>query len=175
MLNYIVNLVVPLMIFLIIINGLSEKKDIFKLFIDGTINGLKVVYKIFPFILSITIAIGLLKDTGSIDVIIMPINDILIKLGIPTNIIPLCILRPISGGASMSVVMDIFKESGPDSVSGKMASIIMGATETTLYSITILYGSVGIKKLRGTLIAGLIADFVAIVAAIIIVNMGIIV
>jgi spore maturation protein B len=174
MLNYIINLVVPLMIFLIIVNGLSEKKDVFKLFIDGVINGLKIVYKIFPFILAITIAIGLLKDTGSIDIIIMPINDILIKLGIPTNIIPLCILRPISGGASMSVVMDIFKESGPDSLSGKMASIIMGATETTLYSITILYGSVGIKKLRGTLIAGLIADFVAIVAAVIIVNMGII-
>lgn len=165
--------IVPIMILAIIVIGLKEKLDIFKLFIEGALEGLKVVYKIFPYILAITIAIGLLKSTGALDILLKPIQPLLTKFGIPNNVVPLCLLRPMSGGASMSVVMDIFKESGPDSISGKMASIIMGATETTLYTITILFGAVGIKKLRGVLIAGLIADAAAIIASIIIVHFGV--
>ena len=171
MLNYIIMSIVPLLILLVILIGIKEKKDIFKLFIEGVLEGLKVIYNIFPYILAITISIGLLKSTGALDILIYPIKPILTKLNIPSDIIPLCIMRPLSGGASMSVVMDIFNTSGPDSISGKMASIIMGATETTLYTITILFGAVKIKKLRGVLIAGLIADFVAIMSAIILVNM----
>lgn len=171
MLNYIIMSIVPLLILLVILIGIKEKKDIFKLFIEGVLDGLKVIYNIFPYILAITISIGLLKSSGALDILIYPIKPILTKLNIPSDIIPLCIMRPLSGGASMSVVMDIFNTSGPDSISGKMASIIMGATETTLYTITILFGAVKIKKLRGVLIAGLIADFVAIMSAIILVNM----
>jgi spore maturation protein B len=162
------------MIFLIILIGIIEKKDVFKLFIEGVVEGLKVAYKIFPYILSITIAIGLLKSTGAIDIIIYPLQPVLKFLNIPKDIVPLVILRPLSGGASMSLVMDIFKTAGPDSASGKIASIIMGGTETTLYTITVLLGAVGIKKLRGILIAGLIADFVAISVSIILVNVGVI-
>lgn len=172
MLNYLVMCIVPIMILAIIVIGLKEKLDIFKLFIEGALEGLKVVYKIFPYILAITIAIGLLKSTGALEILLKPIQPLLTKFGIPNNVVPLCLLRPMSGGASMSVVMDIFKESGPDSISGKMASIIMGATETTLYTITILFGAVGIKKLRGVLIAGLIADAAAIIASIVIVHFG---
>lgn len=170
MLNYIITSIVPVLILLIILIGIKEKKDIFKLFVEGVLDGLKVIYNIFPYILAITISIGLLKSTGALDILIYPIKPLLSKLNIPSDIIPLCIMRPLSGGASMSVVMDIFNENGPDSTSGKMASIIMGATETTLYTITILFGAVKIKKIRGVLIAGLIADFVAIMSAIILVN-----
>lgn len=173
MLNYIIMCIIPFMILFIIIIAAREKKDIFKLFIDGVLDGLKVVYNIFPYILAITISIGLLKSTGALDILLHPIKPILLKLGIPNDIIPLCIMRPLSGGASMSVVMDIFKNCGPDSISGKMASVIMGATETTLYTITILFGAIKIKKMRGVLIAGLVADFVAITTAIILVNLKI--
>lgn len=174
MLNYFIGWIIPMLILCILVIGLKEKKDIFKLFTEGVLDGLKTVYNIFPYIMAITIAIGLLKSTGAIDILLTPLRPLLIKFGIPENIIPLCILRPLSGGASMSVVMDILKTSGPDSISGKLASIIMGATETTLYTITILFGAVKIKKIRGVLIAGLIADFVAIIVSIIIVNLGII-
>lgn len=174
MLNYVVVSIVPLTIISIIVIGIKEKKDVFKLFIDGVKDGLKVVYNIFPYILAITIAIGLLNKTGAISVIISPIKPILEKLNIPSEILPLCILRPLSGGASMSAVMDIFKEVGPDSKAGKMASVIMSANETTLYTITIFLGAVKIKKVRGILIAGLIADFVATILAIVFVNIGMI-
>ena len=173
MLNYLINLIIPLLLLLILIIGLKERKDIFKLFTEGVLNGLKIVYGIFPYIMAITISIGLLKDTGALDILILPFRPILLKLNIPEDIIPLFILRPISGSASMSVVMDILKNDGPDSISGKLASIIMGATETTIYTITILFGAVKLKKMRGTLVAGLMADLIAMIAAIVIVNLKI--
>ena len=114
MLNYFIISIVPLAILAIILIGIKEKKDVFKLFADGVLDGLKVVYNIFPFILAITIAIGLLKNTNTLNILLIPIKPVLETLGIPDNIVPLCILRPLSGGASMSVVMDIFNECGPD-------------------------------------------------------------
>lgn len=172
MIDYITMSTVPVMILLIIIIGVKEKKDVFALFIDGVKEGLKVALGIFPYILAILIAIGLFRNSGALDLIIKPITPVLNTLGVPKEIVPLCILRPLSGGASMSLVMDIFKNYGVDSISGKIASIIMGGTETTIYCITILFGAVKIKKLRGVLIAGLIADFVVISTAIIIVKLG---
>ncbi len=172
MIDYITMSTVPVMILLIIIIGVKEKKDVFALFIDGVKEGLKMVLGIFPYILAILIAIGLFRNSGALDLIIKPVTPVLNTLGVPKEIVPLCILRPLSGGASMSLVMDIFKNYGVDSISGKIASIIMGGTETTIYCITILFGAVKIKKLRGVLIAGLIADFVVISTAIIIVKLG---
>lgn len=174
MIDYITMSIVPVMILLIIIIGVKEKKDVFALFIEGVKEGLKVVLGIFPYILAILIAIGIFRNSGALNLIIKPITPVLNTLGVPKEIVPLCILRPLSGGASMSLVMDIFKNYGVDSISGKIASIIMGGTETTIYCITILFGAVKIKKLRGVLIAGLIADFVVISTAIIIVKLGVI-
>ena len=174
MLNYIVISIIPLTILSIIVIGIIEKKDVFKYFIEGVLNGLKMVYNIFPYILAITIAIGLLRGTGAIDILLYPIKPVLKLFDIPQEILPLCILRPLSGGASMSAVMDIFKTLGPDSKAGKMASIIMSANETTLYTVTVFLGAVKIKKMRGILIAGLLADAVATILAIILVNIGVI-
>ena len=170
--SYIISMVVPLMILTIILIGVKEKKDVFKLFIDGVINGLKVVYSIFPYILAITIAIGLLKNSGAMQLLINPLKPLLSKFGIDENIVPLFVLRPLSGSASLSYVMELFKKLGPDSKAGKVASIIMGGTETTVYCMTLLLGAAGLKKARGILIAGLLADFVAIVTAIVLVNIG---
>lgn len=174
MLNYIATSTIPIMIFVIIIVGVKEKKDVYALFIEGVIDGLKIVYKIFPYVLGISVAIGLLKNTNALNIILTPIMPLLHKCGVPTDIIPLMALRPLSGAASTSLVMEIFKNSGPDSASGKMAAIIMGGTETTLYTITVLFAAAKTKSLRGTLIAGLLADISAIIAAIILVNIGII-
>ncbi len=170
MLEYITMLIVPVMIIFIIAVGIAEKKDVYSLFISGVQNGLKLVVSIFPYILGITVAIGLLKDSNAINYIILPFSKILVRFGIPEDILPIMMLRPLSGGASMAMAMEVFDSSGPDSKSGNIVSIIMGATETTLYTITIYFSAVKIKKVRGTLIAGLIADFVAMISSIVIVN-----
>lgn len=171
MLNKCVSYVVPIMVMLIIACGLKDKKDVFKLFVDGVLEGLKIVYSIFPYILAITIAMYVLRDTGALNVLLYPLKPILSLFNIPDDIIPLCIMRPLSGGASTSIVMEIFKNNGPDSISGKMASVIMGATETTLYTVTILLGAVNIKKTRGILIAGILADICAMIVGISLVNL----
>lgn len=170
----ILTLIVPCFILIIIFVALKEKKDVLKLFTDGVVVGLKTTLKIFPHILAITIAIALVNETGVLSYLIKPIKPILLKLNVPEKIIPLAIFRPMSGGASMAYVMEIFKKFGTDSVEGKIASVIMGGTETTFYVITLLFGVSKIKKMRGTLIAALIADAVAITTAIILVNIKLI-
>lgn len=172
MLNKSISYVVPIMILIIIICGIKDKKDVFKLFIEGVLDGLKIVYHIFPYILAITISMYLLKDTGALNTLLYPLKPLLSRFNIPEDIIPLCIMRPLSGGASTSIVMEIFKNYGPDSVSGKMASIIMGGTETTFYTVTILLGAVNLKKTRGILIAGIFADICAMIVGILLVNFG---
>lgn len=174
MLNAVSVLVIPIMLLVIIIYGVKEKKDVFSLFIEGAISGLKIAYNIFPYMLGIMIAIGLLRETGAINILLYPLSPILQFFGVPSEILPLCILKPLSGSASMSVVMDIFNQCGVDSIQSKMASIIMATTETTLYCISILYGAVKIKKIRGTLIAGLTADITAMAVAILLVKIGMI-
>ena len=172
MVEYISIMAIPMMIFIIVVVGIFEKKDVLSLFLEGAVDGIKVVYKIFPNILAIMVAVSLFKDTGAMELVFKPLSKMLVKFRIPKEIVTLAFLRPISGGASTSIVMDIFSEFGPDSIQGKIASIIMGGTETTLYVVTVLYGSVGIKRIRGTLIAALIADFVAIALSIFIVVNG---
>lgn len=174
MINYIIMCIVPLMILAILLISTKEKLDAFNLFIEGIKNGLKMVFNIFPYILAILVAIEIFRNSSAINFIIKPISPLLIKLGIPSEIIPLCVLRPLSGGASMSMAIDIFKNYGVDSKAGKIVSIIMGGTETTIYSMSILLGSVKIKKVRGILIAGLLADFTIITLAILCVNLEII-
>ena len=169
---YVFSAVVPLFILIIIVAGLKNKLDILKLFTDGVVEGLKTSLNIFPYILAITIGITLLQDTGVMNVLIKPIKGILIGLNIPETIIPLAVFRPLSGGASMSTVMDIFKRFGPDSTEGKIASVIMGGTETTFYVTTVLFGAAKVKKVRGTIIAAVLADLVAVVTAVILVNSG---
>lgn len=169
---YVFSAIVPLFIFITIVVALKNKLDILKLFTDGVLEGLKTTLSIFPYILAITIAIVLMQDTGAMNFLISPIKRILVLLGVPESIIPLTVFRPLSGGASMSVVMDIYKRFGPDSIEGKIASIIMGGTETTFYVTTILFGAAKIKKVRGTIVAAIIADLIAVVTAIVLVNVG---
>lgn len=169
---YVFSAIVPLFILITIVLGIKNKLDILKLFTDGVLEGLRTTLSIFPYILAITIAITLLQDSGVLTWLIKPIQGILAKLGIPESVIPLALFRPLSGGASTSVVMDIFKRFGPDSVQGKIASIIMGGTETTFYVTTVLFGAAKVKKVRGTIIAAIIADVVAVATAIILVNVG---
>lgn len=172
MLNYIVSSIVPVFIVLTLVVGIVEKKDVLNLFIEGVLDGIQVLYKIFPYIFAITIAINLLINSGVIEFLSRPFSSFFSKINLSNDVIPLFFLRPISGSASTGIVMEVLKNNGPDSIVGKIACILMGSTETTIYTMTVLFGSVNIKKVRGTLIAGLIADIIAIIMSIIVVNMG---
>lgn len=166
--NYISIVAVPLVILLIILYGVIEKKKVFDIFIDGTKEGLVTTIKILPTLIGLFLAIGALRSSGIIDGIGKILSPILAILKFPIEILPLALLRPISGSASIATATDIMKIYGVDSQIGIIASVIMGATETTLYTIAVYTGIVKIKKIRFVLLAALIADIVGITTAIIV-------
>ena len=164
--NYISNLAVPTIILTIIVWGVVEKKNTFDLFLEGSREGLEVTVKIFPTLIGIFFSIGLLRSSGIVNSCTNIMSPITKLLNVPAEIIPLAILRPISGSASVGIATDIMKLYGVDSFIGMVASVIMGSTETTLYTIAIYTSYVKIKKNRGVLWAGLAADFIGIIMAV---------
>ena len=166
--NFISNLAMPLIILIIVIYGFIEKKEVFDKFIEGAKDGIKIVINIFPTLVGLFLAVGALRNSGVINIIIGFINPILSIVNFPSEIMPLAILRPISGSSSIAIATDIMKNFGVDSQIGIMASVIMGATETTLYTIAVYSSSVKIKKTRFVLIAALTADIVGIITSIVV-------
>lgn len=161
--NYISIIAMPTVIFLIIANAFREKIPIFDIFLKGAVDGLQITLKIFPTLIGLFVAIGMLRNSGVLDFIIKIISPATEKLHIPGEILPLAMLRPISGSASMAVATDIIKTNGVDSFIGMLASVIMGSTETTLYTIAVYTSSVKIKNTRGILGAALIGDVTGII------------
>lgn len=168
--TYISTIAMPAIIFIIVLFGLLEKNKVFDIFLEGAKDGIKIVYNIFPTLIGLFVAIGALRNSGLIDLIINLIAPLIEKIHIPIEIMPLAILRPISGSASMAIATDIMNIYGVDSKIGKIASVIMGSTETTLYTIAIYTSCVKIKNTRGILIAALIGDFVGIMVSVFICN-----
>ena len=166
--NYFSNIAMPFMIIIIVIYGVIERKKVFDIFLDGAKEGISVVLNIFPTLVGLFVAIGTLRSSGIIDLITRVLTPILSFINFPTEILPLAIIRPISGSSSIAVATDIMKNFGVDSNIGIIASVIMGSTETTIYTIAVYTSSVGIKKTRFVLWAALFADFVGILTSVVI-------
>lgn len=167
-LNFISNLAMPLIILIIVIYGLKEKTKIFDDFIDGAKEGIEIVVSIFPTLIGLFVAIGALRSSGILDIIIRVLNPLLSMINFPTELMPLAMLRPISGSSSIAIATDIMTNYGTDTPLGMMASVIMGSTETTLYTIAVYTSCVKIKKTRFILLAALTADIVGIITSVIV-------
>ena len=166
--NYISNLAMPLIILIVVVYGLKEKKNVFDIFLNGAKEGIDTTIKIFPTLIGLFVAIGALRSSGILDIITYIINPILNFIHFPSELMPLAVLRPISGSSSIAVATDIIKNFGVDSDIGKMAATIMGSTETTIYTIAIYTSYIKVKKTRYILIAALCADFVGIFTSVLI-------
>ena len=158
--NYISTIAVPVVIIIIVIYGIADKKKLYDIFVEGATEGMSIVIKIFPTLLGIFLAVGVLRSSGLLEIITRAVSVFTNKVGFPSEVMPLAMLRPISGSASLAVATDIMKTYGVDSKIGLITSTIMGSTETTFYTIAIYTGSIGVKKIRFVLVAALIADFV---------------
>ena len=166
--NYISIIAMPTVILLIVFSALREKVNVFDIFLKGATEGVEISLKIFPTLIGLFVAIGMLRSSGILDFITKLISPILNYLRFPSEIVPLALLRPISGSASMAVATDIIKQNGVDSFIGILAAVIMGATETTLYTIAVYTSSVKIKNTRGILIAALAADITGIIVSLLV-------
>lgn len=150
-----INYILPIFILFILFCGIYEKKNIYELFISGVISGVKLIYNIFPYIFAIVVISGLLRDVGFFN---------MFSFG---EVIPLLLMKPISGGASNAIVIDIFKNVGVDSTLGKISSLLMASTETTLYVISLMQAKTKIKNMNIVIICGLIGDMTAAILAVI--------
>jgi len=166
--KYLSYFLLPIMILGIIIYGYIKKVDLYESFIEGAKEGIQSAVNIFPFTVSMVFAVNLFLHSGFLETIFSSAANLL-GSKIPTSFFPMALLRPISGNASMVIMTDIFSKFGPDSFVGRLASTLQGSTDTTLYVVTLYFGSIGIKKIRYALKAGFFADLVGIIASIIIV------
>ena len=159
------NAVLPFTAVFIIIYGLFKRIPVFTVFIKGAKKALPQIADLLPALTALTVGVGLLTASGGTKLLtqfLSPISDI---IGIPREVLPLCIISPFSGSGSLAVLEDILNNFSPDSYIGRTASVIAGASETTFYAVAVYYGSVGITKTRHTIPAARTADIVSYVSA----------
>ncbi|WP_175991159.1 spore maturation protein [Bacillus sp. Marseille-Q1617] len=161
---------IPVMIGFILIYGTLKKVPTYEVFVEGGKEGVKIAISIIPFLIGMLVAITVFRESGALEFFVDLIRPALLALGIPPEIVPLAIIRPISGTAALGMMSDIVAAYGPDSFIGRLASTLQGSTDTTLYVLTVYFGAVGIKKMGDALKVGLLADLVGIAAAIFIVT-----
>jgi len=159
-------LAIPAMFLVILFTGLYENVKIYDVFIEGAKEGITTVVRIIPALVGLLVAVGVFRASGALDLLIFAAKPLASLLGIPTEAMPLVFMRPISGSASLAIVSDILKVHGPDSFVGRVVSTMMGSTETIFYTLTVYFGSVGVKNIRYTLISALLADTVSIVVSV---------
>lgn len=158
-------IILPIFIIIIIFYGVKKKVNVYDAFLEGAKEGLVTTFNIFPAIMAMIFAINIFLDSGVLTFIIRLITPLIGNITVPIEIIPMAILRPISGTASLAILNDIFKVFGPDSFAGRLASILQGCTDTTVYVIALYFGTVKISKIKHALWAGLFADLVGIIMA----------
>jgi len=169
-LNLISLYVLPLIVVIIPLYAIFKKVPIYETFISGAKEGFKVGVMIIPYLVAILVAIGMFRASGAIDLLTTCLSPVLNKVGMPAELLPLAIIRPLSGSGALGIMTEIASTHGPDAFITKMAAVMVGCSETTFYVLTVYFGSVGISKFRHALWAGLIADFAGIVAAVVISN-----
>ena len=151
----------PVLVALIIFGGLAKGVPVFDSFLEGAGEGVGTLLKILPSLVGMITAVEMFKASGALDVLTNALSPLARWMGLPGETMPLVLLHPISGGGATAVFKSILSDFGPDSYIGRVASVMCGASETTFYAVTVYYGSCGVKKIRHTLLAALIADFTA--------------
>ena len=161
---------IPVLIGFILIYGTYKKVPTYESFVEGGKEGIKMAVSIIPFLVGMMVAISVFRASGALDLMVDFIRPALEKVGVPAEIVPLAIIRPISGTAALGMTSDLIGVYGPDSFIGRLSATLQGSTDTTFYVLTVYFGAVGIKKMGDALKVGLMADAVAIGTAIIVVT-----
>ncbi len=163
--------IIPLMIALIPLWALYKRVPIYDTFIKGAKEGVGVGLRIIPYLVAILIAIGMFRASGAIDLLAEVLDPVLSLIGMPVDVLPLAIIRPLSGSGALGITSEIASQYGGDSYMARLAAVMTGSSETTLYVIAVYFGAVGVTKVRHALAAGLIADLAATLAALFISQM----
>ena len=166
---YISAFVIPFVIFYIVAHGLLNKVNVYDVFIEGAKDGLKTVVGIMPTLIGLMVGVGVLRASGFLDFVSEWLGKVTELVELPAPLVPVVLVRMFSSSAATGLVLDIFKTYGPDSVVGRMTSIMMSCTETIFYTMSVYYMAAKVKKTRWTLAGALVATFAGVVASILLV------
>ncbi|MEB1808708.1 MAG: spore maturation protein [Bacillaceae bacterium] len=163
--------IIPMLIAFILLYGTYKKVPTYETFVEGAKEGFSMAISIIPYLVGMLVAISVFRASGAMDFIIDSLRPVLQAIGVPSEIVPLAMIRPISGTGALGMTTDLIATYGPDSFIGRLASTMQGSTDTTLYVLTVYFGAVGIRKMGDALKVGLLADIVGIIASIVIVTL----
>lgn len=158
------------MIAFILLYGTFKKVPTYESFVEGGKEGIHIAVSIVPYLIGMMVAIGIFRASGALDSLVEWVRPLLLWIGLPPEVFPLAIIRPISGNAALGMVSDLIAVHGPDSFIGRLASVMQGSTDTTFYVLTVYFGAVGIKRMGDALKVGLWADVAGFIAALVIVS-----
>lgn len=153
--------ILPIFVLLILIGCLTKKISAYDTFIGGVSESLSTILKIFPTMLAVVVAVNLFKTSGAMTLFVKLLEPIFSAFSIPSDVVPLGIMRSISGGGSLALLSDLLKTHGPDSLVGRISSTIMGSSDTTLYVIAMYTAAAGISDTKKALLIGLLCDLIA--------------
>jgi spore maturation protein B len=157
---------IPVLLVGIPLVGMIRKIKVYDVFIEGAKEGFQVAVRIIPFLVGILVAIGMFRASGAMDMLTNALRPLTTATGFPADLVPLAILRTLSGSGSLAFTTDLVKRFGPDSVLGRTAATMYGSSETTFYVLAVYFGSVGVKRTRHAIPAALTGDLVAAIAAV---------
>jgi spore maturation protein B len=155
--------VIPAVVLCIVLFGSFRGVPVFDAFITGAKEGLQSSVSILPTLVGLIMAVSMLSASGALDLLASFLGPAAGALGIPVQIIPLALIKPVSGSGATAILTQIYKDCGPDSFAGRVASVMAGSTETTFYAVAVYFGSVGIKKTRHTIPAAVAGDITALI------------
>ncbi|MBI5215780.1 MAG: spore maturation protein [Ignavibacteriae bacterium] len=161
---------IPGLVLFIVVYGAIKKVKIYTAFVEGAKEGFDVAVRIIPYLVAMLVAIGIFRASGAMDFLFMILSPITNFIGMPSETLPMALVRPLSGSGALGVMSETFKAHGADSLIGRMVSVMMGSGETTFYVLAVYFGAVGVTKTRQAVPAGIIADVVAILMSVWLVN-----
>ena len=162
---------IPFLLLIIPLCGIIKKVPVYEALVEGAEEGFTTAVRIIPFLVGMLVAISVFRASGAMDVLISLIRPLMVALGAPPDVLPLAIMRPLSGSGALGLATELMKVYGPDSMIGRMASVMQGTTDTTFFVLTVYFGSVGIKRFKYAVVTGLSADLTGLLASIYICNL----
>lgn len=163
---YISNYIIPFVILYIVGFGLLQKTNVYDEFIKGAEDGFKVVKGIMPTLIGLMVAIGVLRASGTLDLLSNCLKPAVERLHFPSELVPVVVVKMFSSSAATSLLLDIYKSYGPDSYLGRLSSILMSCSETIFYTLSIYFMTAKVKKMRYTLVGALVATLSGVIASV---------
>jgi len=165
MILFLSNIIIPIIFVIVILHALTKEVPIFDTFIEGVKDGLNTTLIVFPTLVGLMVAVGILRESGTLDILSFVVKPFVEYFGFPSEVVPLTLMRAVSASAARGLMLDLFETYGPDSFIGQFSSIVMSTTETILYTMSIYFLSVKITKTKYTLKGAVLANLVGVAAS----------